>query len=197
MRPPAAIPASGSCFVTDVSPSTYWRQELFKIDHNITSSMKASFRYIHDSWNTTILTPQWGTVQNSFPTLQSTFTGPGVSMLAHLTNTISPSLLNEFIFSYTTDHITLANINANGATWQRPSGPEHGLSLQQRLRRQGAGNRDRRHQRRLRRKRLCRRSRIFALAPFQPNLQLSRRPQQGDRKTYLANGSAMGDRPAE
>lgn len=111
----------GSCFVTDVSPSTYWRQELFKVDHNITPNMKASFRYIHDSWNTTILTPQWGTVQNSFPSLQSTFTGPGVSMLAHLTNTISPSLLNEFIFSYTTDHITLNNINSNGATFQRPS----------------------------------------------------------------------------
>jgi hypothetical protein len=111
----------GSCFVADVSPSTYWRQELFKIDHNITSNLKASFRYIHDSWNTTILTPQWGTVQNNFPTVQSTFTGPGLSMLAHLTNTISPSLLNEFIFSYTTDHITIANIDANGAQWQRPA----------------------------------------------------------------------------
>ena len=112
----------GSCFDADVSPSTYWRQELFKIDHNITSTMKLSFRYIHDSWDTTILTPQWGTVQNSFPTVQSTFTGPGLSMVAHLTNTISPSLLNEFIFSYTTDHITLNNIDSNGATWQRPAG---------------------------------------------------------------------------
>jgi hypothetical protein len=110
----------GSCFVADVSPSTYWRQELFKVDHNITANTKLSFRYIHDSWDTTILTPQWGTVQNSFPTIQSTFTGPGLSMLTHLTNTISPSLLNEFVFSYTTDHITLNNINSNGATWQRP-----------------------------------------------------------------------------
>ena len=112
----------GSCFVADVSPSTYWREELFKVDHNITPKMKASFRYIHDSWNTTILTPQWGTVENSFPTVQSTFNGPGLSMLAHLTNTISSSLLNEFVFSYTTDHITLANIDSNGAQWQRPSG---------------------------------------------------------------------------
>ncbi len=112
----------GSCFVADVSPSTYWREELFKIDHNITAKMKASFRYIHDSWDTTTLTPQWGSVQNNFPTVQSTFNGPGLSMLTHLTNTISPSLLNEFVFSYTTDHITLANIDANGAQWQRPAG---------------------------------------------------------------------------
>jgi hypothetical protein len=112
----------GSCFNAAVSPSTYWREELFRIDHNITQNMRATFRYIHDSWDTTILSPQWGTVQNTFPTIQSTFTGPGLSMLTHLTNTISPSLLNEFVFSYTTDHITLQNIDANGVTWQRPAG---------------------------------------------------------------------------
>jgi carboxypeptidase family protein len=113
---------SGSCFNTVVSPSTYWREELFRIDHNINPKMKATFRYIHDSWDTTILSPQWGTVQNSFPTIQSTFTGPGLSMLAHLTNTISPSLLNEFVFSYTTDRITLKNIDANGVQFQKPAG---------------------------------------------------------------------------
>jgi len=112
----------GSCFDASVSPSTYWREELFRIDQIINSKTKVSFRYIHDSWDTTILSPQWGVVQNSFPTIQSTFTGPGVSMLAHLTNTISPSLLNEFVFSYTTDHINLQNIDANGVQWQRPSG---------------------------------------------------------------------------
>lgn len=113
---------AGSCFDAVVSPSTYWREELFRIDHNINSKMRATFRYIHDSWDTTVLTPQWGVVQNSFPTVQSAFTGPGLSMLAHLTKTISPSLLNEFIFSYTTDHITMHNIDSNGAQWQRPPG---------------------------------------------------------------------------
>ena len=113
---------SGSCFDASVSPSTYWREELFRVDHNITPKMKAMFRYIHDSWDTTILSPQWGTVQNTFPTIQSTFTGPGLSMLAHLTNTISPTLLNEFVFSYTTDHITLKNIDANGVQFQKPAG---------------------------------------------------------------------------
>ena len=113
---------AGSCFDASVSPSTYWREELFRIDQNINSKTKASFRYIHDSWDTTILSPQWGVVQNSFPTIQSTFTGPGMSMLAHLTNTISPTLLNEFVFSYTTDHINLQNIDANGVQWQRPAG---------------------------------------------------------------------------
>jgi hypothetical protein len=112
----------GSCYNAVVSPNTYWREELFRIDHNITPNMRAMFRYIHDSWDTTILTPQWGYVQNSFPTVQSRFVGPGLSMLAHLTNTFSPTLLNEFIFSYTTDHITLSNLDSSPAQWQRPSG---------------------------------------------------------------------------
>jgi hypothetical protein len=111
-----------SCFNSVVSPSTYWREELFRIDHNFTSNMRGMFRYIHDSWDTTALTPQWGTVTNSFPYIQNSFTGPGLSMLTHLTNTISPTLLNEFVFSYTTDHITMANIDSNNAQWQRPAG---------------------------------------------------------------------------
>lgn len=112
----------GSCYNVVPSPRTYWRQELFRIDHNINRNLRASFRYIHDSWDTTALTPEWGTVQNSFPTLQSTFSGPGVSMLAHLTHTITPLLLNELVVSYTTDHITMANLDANGVRWQRPAG---------------------------------------------------------------------------
>ena len=43
----------------------------------------------------------------AFPTVRTNFVGPGVSMVANLTSTLSPTLLNEFIFSYTTDHIFL------------------------------------------------------------------------------------------
>ena len=38
-------------------------------------------------------------------------------MVARLTSTVSPTLLNEFVASYTTDHITLIPVGA----WQRPS----------------------------------------------------------------------------
>ena len=39
-------------------------------------------------------------------------------MVARLTATASPTLLNEFVASYTTDHITLIPVGA----WQRPAG---------------------------------------------------------------------------
>jgi hypothetical protein len=43
--------------------------------------------------------------------VQNSFAGPGVDMVASLTYAASPSLVNEFVADYTTDHITLLNIS--------------------------------------------------------------------------------------
>jgi hypothetical protein len=96
---------------------THWREELFRIDHNINDKVRATFRYIHDSWDQDYPVPLW-TNGVTFPTIQTNFNGPGVSMVARVTATASPTLLNEFVASYTTDHITTSLIGP----WQRPSG---------------------------------------------------------------------------
>jgi hypothetical protein len=93
---------------------THWRQELFRIDHNINDKVRASFHYIHDSWDQQYPVPLW-TDGTSFPTIQTGFKNPGVSMVARLTATISPTLLNEFVASYTTDHIS----TTLSGPWQR------------------------------------------------------------------------------
>ena len=41
--------------------------------------------------------------------MTNAFKGPGVDMVANLTYAASPSLVNEFVADYTTDHITLTN----------------------------------------------------------------------------------------
>jgi Carboxypeptidase regulatory-like domain len=97
------VPGASS-FVANSTLPTSWREELFKIDHNLTSHNRVTFRYIHDSWSTVEGTPIW--TGSSFPTTQTFFNGPGISMVARLTSTISPTLLNEFVASYTTDHIS-------------------------------------------------------------------------------------------
>ncbi len=108
------------CYVNAVSPSTYWREELFRIDQTLTSKMKLSFRYIHDAWNTTVLTPQWGIVQSTFPTIQNRFYGPGTSLVARFTDTISPTLVNDLVISYVNSNITLTDQNGpGGAQFQR------------------------------------------------------------------------------
>ena len=56
-----------------------------------------------------------------FPTVQTNFVGPAVSIVARLNWNPSPSLVNEFVFSYTTDHITFTSTGTpNPNAWQRP-----------------------------------------------------------------------------
>ncbi len=111
------------CYDAVISEPTHWREELFRLDHNFSPRVHAAFRYVHDSWNTVVPTPIWGTVKNTFPTVQDKFVGPGIDMMVRLTQTITPTLLNETVFSYTDANITLNNINGpGGASFQRPAG---------------------------------------------------------------------------
>lgn len=110
------------CYLASVSPSTYWREELFRIDHKLTPSQQLSFRYVHDAWHTTTLAPQWGVVQNSFPTVNNLLTGPGLNMETSLAGTLPHGFSNRVSASYTVEHITLEPKDGPGLnTLQRPS----------------------------------------------------------------------------
>jgi hypothetical protein len=108
------------CYDSVISPSTYWREELFRIDHNVSESTKLTFRYIHDAWDTTVLAPQWSYQSqnfpsaNTFPTVQNRFVGPGTSLVASLTKIFSPTLVNNLALSYVNSTITLTNQNGPG-----------------------------------------------------------------------------------
>jgi hypothetical protein len=103
------------------SQPTNWREELVRVDHNFNDRLRAMFRYAHDSWATVTATPLWSD-GDSFPTIETNFVGPATSLVARLTATASPTLLNEFVFSYTTDHIVLTNTGTpNPNAWMRPS----------------------------------------------------------------------------
>jgi len=121
--PNSHAPDSASwSFNQSTSTPTYWREELFKIDQNITPNIRASVRYIHDSWNSISPVPLW-TNGGSYPTIQDAYGQPATSLVAHLTATISPTLLNEFVASYSVNHITFQNMGA----WKRPDGYNLGL----------------------------------------------------------------------
>src|SRR5215467_27973 len=94
-----------------VSPDTTWREELIRVDHNITDNYRLTFRYIHDSWHTVVPNPLWGQGNSNFQTINTDFVGPGTSFVARLTANITPTLLNEFVASYTGDHIFLTALN--------------------------------------------------------------------------------------
>ncbi len=106
----ANIPA----YVSNPSYPTTWREELIRVDQNLTENERLTFRYIHDSWNTVVQGPEWGVYGNSFDNTNTNFSGPTTSFVARLTSNISPTLLNEFVASYTSDHIFLQNASNVG-----------------------------------------------------------------------------------
>lgn len=117
------LPNSGpNLFVAAPSQPTNWREELFRIDHNINNNLHATFRYIHDSWNSINAAPLW-TNGASYPTIQDQYSQPSTGLIARLTAVVNPTLLNEFVFSYDTNHIVFQNQGA----WQRPAGYNVGL----------------------------------------------------------------------
>jgi hypothetical protein len=108
---PVANLGSGTSSIYQSSPSqlTTNREELFRIDHVVNDKWRGFYRFIYDSWAQTSPSPTFQS--NPFPTVQNSFTGPGIDMVVNLTFAASPSLVNEFVADYTTDHITLTNIS--------------------------------------------------------------------------------------
>jgi hypothetical protein len=108
----------GSCYVNSVSTPTYWHENLFRIDQEITQNVKVMFRFVNDTWSTTTVLPQWQpqSLTNSFPTVENSFSGPGISMAAQLSWAISPSMLNDLSLSYVSERITLRDVPGPGVT---------------------------------------------------------------------------------
>ncbi len=107
---PEANLGSGASSVYQDSPAQFTtnREELFRIDEVVNDKWRGFYRFIYDSWATVSSSPTFQA--NAFPTVQNSFAGPGIDMVANLTYAASPSLVNEFVADYTTDHITLTNI---------------------------------------------------------------------------------------
>ncbi len=118
---PASSPSNPACYVAAVSPSTIWKESLVRIDHNLSTSEILALRLVRDSWNTNVLTPQWGLVQNSFPTVQNHIDGPGLSVIASLSSALPKGFSNRLSFSYVQARINLTQIAGPGVNLSRPA----------------------------------------------------------------------------
>ncbi|MGA3105696.1 MAG: carboxypeptidase regulatory-like domain-containing protein, partial [Terriglobales bacterium] len=120
---PTSVTSPGYANYTAGFPSpTNFREELFKIDQNIGSKWHANVRYIHDSWDSVSPTPLW-TDATSYPTIQDAYSSPTTSLIIHVTTTVTPTLLNEFVAGYSANHIVMQNVGPS----QRPAGYTLGL----------------------------------------------------------------------
>jgi hypothetical protein len=110
------LPNIGHAYFGTLPSPMRWHEELIKVDDNLSSKLRASVRFIHDSWQESYPISPWS--GSSVPAIGGTLQGPGISIVTNLTATVSPTLLNEFIFSYAANHLHLFN---TGNAWQRPA----------------------------------------------------------------------------
>ncbi|MGA2202364.1 MAG: carboxypeptidase regulatory-like domain-containing protein [Terriglobales bacterium] len=112
------LPNHGHNFFGTFSSPANWHEELIKVDDNVTSKLRANFRFIHDSWQQDFPISPWTDNTTNVPAIGGTLKGPGISVVTTLTATMSPTLLNEFVFSYGANHLILFN---TGSAWKRPA----------------------------------------------------------------------------
>jgi len=84
---------------------TNWRQEQIRVDQNIGEKTRVFYRLTKDAWNQQVVPALWQWA--SYDTIQTKFDGPGVSQVLNITHVFKPTLTNEFVAAYTTDHILL------------------------------------------------------------------------------------------
>ena len=80
---------------------------MFKIDQNFSDKIRAFLRYTQDADNQDFVPTLWSPA--NYATVKSRWTSPAISACFHLTQTIRPNLVNEFIFSYSADVNTVHN----------------------------------------------------------------------------------------
>ena len=107
---------NGTQFISSVPQPTNVRDDIVRIDHTINSKLQLMGHYVHDAVTQTVYPPLWG--DSNFPTAGSTMLNPAWMAAFKLTQTYSPTLLNETAFLYTDN---IVKINPLGV-YAQPSG---------------------------------------------------------------------------
>jgi len=119
-----AIPAANTTaangapqYVASSRQPTYVREDVVRIDHDITDRLHLMGHWIHDQMSQTYYPDMWG--NDTYPTTGDVFGNPSWGSVIKLTQTISPTLLNETSFNVNgnTIAITPAGIYAQPSGW--------------------------------------------------------------------------------
>ena len=108
------------------SAPTDFRQELVRVDHNVTDNWRLMVRYIHDQFNQTNPTGIWGgsPLPDLFPNNTQT---PATNIVARSTNVLNPRMLNEFQFDYAANAISSQLASTRGLLANVPGFTVHPL----------------------------------------------------------------------
>ncbi|WP_158941673.1 carboxypeptidase regulatory-like domain-containing protein [Granulicella sp. S190] len=108
---------------TIVSPKqpTDVREDTVRIDHNITDKLHLLGSWIHDTTSQTVYPPMWSS--GSYYTVGNIFQNPSWAAVVKLSQTLSPTLLNETAFNVNgnTIQMTPVGVYAEPAGWSAGS----------------------------------------------------------------------------
>ncbi len=104
-----------SQFSSSPKQPTFVREDVVRIDHDITDRLHLMGHWIHDSMSQTIYPTMWS--GDSYATVGNVFQNPSWASVIKLTQTISPTVLNETALNVNGNTI---NINPAGI-YQQPS----------------------------------------------------------------------------
>jgi hypothetical protein len=109
-----------SQFISSIPQTTNVREDVVRLDHNIGSKFQLMGHYLHDAVSQTVYPPLWG--NSTYPTVGSAMLNPSWSSTLKLTQTYSPTLLNETSFLWSGNTINLDPVAGPGGSFAQPSG---------------------------------------------------------------------------
>jgi hypothetical protein len=109
-----------SQFISSIPQTTNVREDVVRLDHNIGSKFQLMGHYLHDAVSQTVYPPLWG--NSTYPTVGSAMLNPSWSSTLKLTQTYSPTLLNETSFLWSGNTINLDPVAGPGGSFVQPSG---------------------------------------------------------------------------
>ena len=114
-----ATTVGGNNYAVSIPNHLNWMEWNVRGDYDVTKSNRASFRWTNEHWNNPSqndASPFWGSP--GFPTVNSSWSQPSRSIMAKLSSTITPSMVNDVEFGYGENRIitTLGGTNAASVT---------------------------------------------------------------------------------
>jgi hypothetical protein len=112
---PAANAANNLYYATANQP-TYYREETFRVDHQVGNKLALMASLIYDDGTETSIPPLWA--GGTYATAGSVMSVPSWAGVVRATATISPTLLNETSFNFNGNDLTITDFGL----WKKPSG---------------------------------------------------------------------------
>jgi len=109
-----------SQYIASIPATDFIREDAVRIDHTFNDKFQLMGHYLHDAMAKSFYPPLWG--DSSYPTVGTAMTNPSYTAVIKLTQTYSPTLLNETGFFYSGNKITLTPQAGPGGTFVQPSG---------------------------------------------------------------------------